>query len=175
MAIIANNNVIGTGFIAIYSGSNVAVGEAFQCASSIITSLVFRLKRVGSPTGNFVAKIYSSTGTYGTDAKPLALLATSDTQTAASLSTTAADITITFSGAQQITLSAATTYIAVLEYASGDASNYVAVMYTANSYAGNYSFYSGIWTSDSAVDMYFIANGTAPVATSQASFLLNMI
>ena len=75
-------------------GQAITLDKAYK-----ITSVKFYLKKVGSPTGNLYAKLYASTGTVGTDAKPTgAVLATSGAYNVASLTTSYQLIEFTFSG-----------------------------------------------------------------------------
>lgn len=81
-------------------------------------------KKLGSPTGNIVVKIFAHTGVYGTNSQPTgAALATSDNVNITTLTTTRALISFTFSGAQQISLTSGTNYVAVVFYSGGDGSN----------------------------------------------------
>jgi hypothetical protein len=100
-----------------------AKGEAFTCAVSgkKITSVSIWVSKEGSPTGTAVAKIYSVTGTVGTNAVPNALLATSDTVNLSTFPTwsTKEARSFAFSGANQITLTNGTDYAVTVEV-SGD-------------------------------------------------------
>lgn len=127
--------------IATYSESNVVIGstgllwsghqpwqfEAFQNISSNYTldNVILYLRKSGTLTGNITAKIYSHTGTFGTNGVPNALLATSDNVLANSISAspTFALQTFTFSGINRITLTPGTAYCLVISYVAGDNGN----------------------------------------------------
>lgn len=100
--------------------------ESFQVLSSgTLSHCAFLLKKLGSPTGNLVSKIYAIGGTYGTNAIPTgSALAASDNFSVSALSQDYNLHTITFSGVNQITLSP-NYYCVTLEYASGTATDTV--------------------------------------------------
>jgi len=118
----------------------------------------FRLKKVGSPTGNITAKLYAHTGTYGTSSTPTgAVLATSAVIPATRLRTAGYDeFEFVFDGAQQYTLTASTYYAIAVAY-TGDASNYVQVDgVDTTGHGGNRSDYNTtVWTADATDDLWF--------------------
>lgn len=61
----------------LYGGWYMGAGQAFTAYPTYLTSVKFYLKKVATPTGKGYAALYSKTGTYGSTAKPLAVLATS--------------------------------------------------------------------------------------------------
>lgn len=107
------------------STSRIGYGQSFTAsANGTITNCQFYLKRTGIISGNAYAKIYAHTGTYGTDSKPTgSALATSDAFDVSAVSDSAALHTLSFSGANQISLTSGTYYVLTLEYGGGDASN----------------------------------------------------
>src|SRR4051794_17327180 len=79
----------------------VGAGQAFTAAGASLGSSRFYLKKVGSPTGNVVSKLYALTGTLGTNGKPTgAALAASDAVDASTLPTSFALVTFPFGGNQ---------------------------------------------------------------------------
>lgn len=136
------------------------LGQSITGDGQQIGSCKFYLKKDGSPTGNITASIYAHSGTFGT----------SSVGTGSALVTSAAiDITtlttsyqlITFTFASPLTLSAATNYVLVVEFASGDSSNklIVGVDNSSGTHAGNMTryLYTGSWFAASAVDTAFYA------------------
>lgn len=156
MAIIDSYDTSNYSFVQyLYAGSVTQCGQCFTVsAESIISSCMFYLNTIGSPTGNVVAKIYQLTGTIGTNGKPDGvLLATSEPIDAATLP---ADFTEHhFSFGTPPTLSA-DDYCIGVEYTGGSSSHKVGVGLdnTSPTHAGNqwtytsptYSAYSGVDT-----------------------------
>ena len=97
-------------------------GQTFTGDGGTLNSAKFYLRKLGSPTGNIVAKIYSHSGTFGTDGIPDTLLATSDNVDVATLSDFPdfSLITFTFSGDQKITLDNGVYYCLSIEYSGSD-------------------------------------------------------
>jgi len=117
-------------FDTIYGASSVVfIGESFtNVNSATLSGAKFYLKKAGTPTGNATAKIYAHSGTFHTTGIPTgAALATSDSFNVATLTTSFALISFTFSGANAITLSAGTNYFIVITYAGGDISNNIII------------------------------------------------
>lgn len=144
---------------------NTAYGQSFIVGGSNVTldSCIFYLKlRTGVLTGTVVAKLYASTGTLGSTAKPTgAALATSDTINASTLTSSYVATTFNFSGANRITLSASTVYIITVWYPTGigDVMD-AAAGYDASSPsgAGNYSETGDAgsnWTAFSSIDFIY--------------------
>lgn len=155
--------------VPLYSGSWTSFGQSFTGAGGALASAVFYFRKFGSPTGNIIVKVYSHSGTFGTNGVPNALLATSDNVDVSTLSPspTYALQTFTFSGAEQITLVAATKYFAVVEYTGGDGSNYPVPGYDGSSptHAGNSAFYpdTGAWLADATIDaIFYVYDNTNP-------------
>lgn len=151
-----------TGSNAINSGGNTAAGQAFTGNGEKLRSARFSIKRVGSPTGNVVAKLYANTGTFGTTGKPTgSALATSTT---IDITTLASDsynlIPFNFDGTYRMVNGV--NYVIVIEYSTGgDASNNLSVSFTfAGGHAGNPSFFNGSsWTALGSGDITFYVNG----------------
>ena len=102
------------------------MGQSFQTTeSTTLDSCKFNLKKVGSPTGNATAALYSHSGTYGSTGIPDTLLATSDNFDISSLSTSYSLATFNFSGANRVELSASTDYFIVVLYEDGIVDNYL--------------------------------------------------
>lgn len=90
-----------------------------------ITSAKFYLTRYGNPPGNYVMKLYTHQGVYGSSSKPDVLLATSDSLAASGISVypTWGLKEAVFSGANQVVLDPNTHYVISLEYSGGDNNN----------------------------------------------------
>lgn len=121
----------------------------------------FQLKKVGSPTGNIVAKLYAHSGTLGTSSIPTgAALATSTNVDVSTLTTSYAIIDFVFNESNWFQFVANTNYVIALEYSGGDVSNYVHVGYDASTpgHAGNKSTQAAsTWTAQSGHDCCFTA------------------
>ena len=159
-------------------GSVTGVGQAFavSLADRKLDSCKFYLKKVGSPTGNIVAKLYSHTGTYPTSSLPDTLLATSDAVSITTLTTSSALITFTFSGAERIDLST-TNYVITCEYSGGDASNLLQAGYdeTSPTHGGimeiQMAILSGAWGTATGQDLCFYVYGASPAGKGGLTLL----
>ena len=159
-----SNQNTGTG---LDSTGYTDISQSFTGAGGALASAVFYLRKVGSPTGNTVAKVYSHTGSFGSTSTPNTLLATSDNVDVSTLSTSYGLKTYTFSGAQQITLVAGTKYCVVVEYTGGDGANQMVVGTdsTSPSHAGNIAFYpnTGAWLASASFDAcFYVYDNTNP-------------
>lgn len=150
----------------VYAGYIISYGQSFSVSTYnyTLTSAKFYLKKFGSPTGNITAEIFAHTGTYGSNGKPTgSALATSDAVSIAGLSTSSQLISFTFSGVNQITLSAGTKYVVVVTYNGGDSSNGLSVGgdNVTRSASGNasYSTDNTSWTAYAAIDVIFYVYG----------------
>lgn len=146
----------------LHNNGTEGVSQSFvPDANYKLTRAAFFINRKGSPTGTAVVKIYAATGTHGTSAKPTgSALATSDTLDPSVLSTDRKVVSFTFSGAEQITLTAGTTYCVALEYGdSGDFNNAIEAGsdYTGAIHEGNGASLTPtpLWHADAALDMCF--------------------
>ena len=161
----------------LYAGSTYVFGQCFtNTSTSTLGSATFKLKKVGTPTGSGYAYVYAITGTYGTSGRGTGSpIATSDAFDVSTLTTGYVDITFTFSGANQITLSASTYYVITVGSNNGNSSNYVHVRYAAfNSptHSGNQCTYNGsTWSYQGSRDGYFYVRTTAPVGTNKNIFM----
>jgi len=151
-----------------------AAGQSFQCGGDFkITSCVFYMRKLGSPTGNAYAKLYAHTGTYGTSSLPTgAVLGTSDAFDLSTLNSAAWELkTFTFTGAEQYQMSS-NYYVIIFENPSSgtiDGSNYTRMGCDASSptHGGNIVRYAnGAWGADNARDMCFYVYGDAVGALS---------
>lgn len=166
---------------------NTTTGNAqsFTPASTgTLGSVKFWLKKVGSPTGNAICKIYAHSGTYGTSSVPTgAALASSANFDVTTLTTSYQLITFTFSGANQITLTGGTRYCVAFEQVSG--ANWPALNVpkmggdsSSPTHGGNRAFFqTGSWSASSTFDLVFYVLTTAPntplldkVSTTDAGF-----
>jgi hypothetical protein len=153
----------------LYSGSYTKAGQSFtvDTYNYVLDSVAFILHRSGSPSGNCYAVIYGHSGTYGTSSVPTgSVLATSDAVSASSLYSISTTTTFTFSGANKITLSADTHYIACIVYEGGNSSNFIVIkMKASGSHDGNECVYSSssTWLYTSGTDTAFYVYGDVSV------------
>jgi hypothetical protein len=167
----------GTDYPLYYTYSN-PWGQTFACGANLtLDSAKGYFKPDGSPGGNITAKIYSITGTHGTDGKPGTLLATSDVVAGSSIYSQRL-VTFNFSGANRISLAAGTNYCIAFFESTGSFGGR-AMLGGDNSsptHGGNF-FYSSnggsTWTVYESVDACFYVYGEL-AATPGASFLLLM-
>lgn len=155
------------------AANNSGFGQTFTGTGLTLGSCKFYLKKVGAPTGNATAIITAiGVGTFGTTAVPSSpgaptVLATSDNLDVSTLPTTQALVTLTFSGANRITLTNGTHYCISLEYSGGSSGNSIAMATdaTASTHPGN-AFYKdgsispGYTTSGISEDMCFYIYST---------------
>lgn len=139
-------------------GNATITGQAQSFSNGVVaqylTRVHARLKKVGSPTGNLVAKIYTHSGVFGTSSVPLASQATSDNLDVAKLTTSYQELEIGFS--TQFEMLASTNYVIAFEYSGGDASNYVHIEGdSTGTHAGNKSQNAAGWTAQAAEDLWF--------------------
>lgn len=158
-------------FYSIGNTLNLAAGQAFYNRNNVILdSCKLYIKKIGSPTGNVTVKLFAMGGTFGSSAVPTgSALATADVLNIATLTTSFAVKTFSFSGAQRITLSADTHYCLVVYYSGGDGSNALEVGRDASSpsHSGN-AFFSNdgtTFTAQTIYDMCFYVYG-ANIAVS---------
>lgn len=161
----------------VYNGSFVALGQSFtNTFSDKLGSVVFYLKKLGSPTGNITASVYAHTGTYGTSSKPTGTaLATSSAIDISTLTTSAKLITFNFTGVNQIVLSSSTHYVAVINFSGGDDNNAleVGVDISTPTAPGNMSIYFPPWIAFSNQDIAFYVYA-ADIATSKLSKIIKL-
>lgn len=142
--------------------------QCFVAKGGNLSTSKFDLKKTGAPTGNSTSKIYAVSGTCGVDAIPTgAALATSGTLDVSTLTTSFVLTTFTFTGGNQIALTAGTSYFVSVEYTGGDASNRVDVGNdnTSPTDPGNAALETtGTWVVEASYDIvyYVIASGSAP-------------
>ena len=168
-------------------GNNQA-GQDFAVSGNnfTLTSVQLALQRVGSPTGSGYAEIYAFTGTYGTNGLPTgSALATSDAIDVSTISTSINVFsTLTFSGSNQITLTAGSYYFIVFSFTGGDTSNYIYFGWDSTGSHGDsaYLLSGGSWTHTSgAAPFYAYGNPqhsitksleyTTPTITLSARFI----
>jgi len=137
------------------------IGQAQSFANGVnaqyLTRVRVKLKKVGAPTGNLVAKLYAHSGTFGTSSIPTgAALATSVNFDVSKLTTAYLEYEIAFT--TQFEMLASTNYVISFEHAAIDGTNYVSVQGLAatGTAAGNRSqLVSTTWTATSTDDLYF--------------------
>lgn len=105
-------------------GQTIKIGATNAWYPTLVSFWMY--KSVGSPTGPVTAKIYATTGTYGSYTNRQGLIATSTNSIDASaISGIATQYDFTFSGTTRLEKNVM--YIVTLDYAGGDASNRLAV------------------------------------------------
>ncbi len=154
------------GSVTIGSADNQAVGQAFTGNGKNLDSCKFYLLKNETPTGNAVAKLYASTGTFGTNAKPNGTaLAVSNNLDVSTLTGSFQLKTFTFDGTY--TLVNGTKYIITIEYSDASSVD-VGSDSSSPSHLGNYSENSGSWSGYSSIDLCFYIYSTDPLnATTQ--------
>lgn len=147
------------------TGATRAFGQTFTGNGEQIVSARFYIGGHANPTGNAFAKIWTMTGTFGTNGNAGTLLATSDA-TDVSTFGAAALRTFMFSGANQYTTVNATKYVVTCEYDGGSTSTFnIEVHYdSTGTHPGNFVFqnvgdvYTGL---DAGIDTCFYVDGVA--------------
>jgi hypothetical protein len=121
--------------------------QEFHGNGKSLTSAKFYVAKLGSPTGNIVAKLWAQTGTFGSGTGTGSPLATSDTINIANLTTSQVLTEFTFS--TPYTLQNGTIYVIGVGYEGGDSSNclQVGIDGTTKSDDGGatYLYYNGTW------------------------------
>ncbi len=158
------------------SSTRAAVGQSFTVSTSASTyklsSAKFRCgSKTGNPQGIGHAVLYALSGTYGTNSKPTgSALATSDDFAFSSI-TAGQWFTLTFSGAQQIIVTAGSKYGIAFQADSAttlDGSNSISINYDSvtKTHSGNYFEHeSGAWSS-TTVDTPFYVYGQPELPVS---------
>lgn len=150
------NTETGNDFI-VGDGTNVAIGQSFSngAVAQNLTRTSFRLKKVGSPTGNLTVKLYAHSGAFGTSSIATgAALATSVNLDVATLTASYLEKEIAFT--TQYLMDASTNYVISVEYTDGDGSNYVHIEGdTTGTHAGNRATKTGAWAANAAEDLWF--------------------
>ncbi len=150
--------------------------QSFTGDGSTLGSVKIYMKKTGSPGFNPTVNIYAHSGTFGTSSVPTgAALATSDSVTEASISTSLSLITFTFSGANQITLTNGTKYcVGATVWDTGSGANCYAIGKDTSSpsHSGNYATIDVFWSADSTTDMpfYVLSNSNAKLDTLHDDF-----
>ncbi|MCK5061761.1 hypothetical protein KAR28_04370 [Candidatus Parcubacteria bacterium] len=144
-------------YTSLYNNYCIKIGQSFTGDGSALDSCKFYLKKLGSPTGNATATIYAHTGTFGTDGTPTgSVLATSGNLDVSNLTETLTLTTLTFAGAEKITLANGTKYFVLLEYSGGDNDNNARIGFDVDgTHNGNFARYTDVWTSNSSYDLIF--------------------
>jgi hypothetical protein len=163
-----------------YSGDSEFIGasyrtivsQSFTGKAGNLTGCKFYLSKVGNPTGNITAKLYSHSGTFGISSLPDTLLATSDNVDITTLTGDFQDIIFNFTGAEQYLLEDDTYYCITIEYSGGNLSNFIRIQVdeTTASHSGNLSRYDAFdgWVIYNTVDLifYVYASGSEPADTA---------
>jgi hypothetical protein len=141
----------------LYSGSATGTAQSITGDGNDLTSVTLYLRKVGTPTGNAVVKLYAHQGVFGTDSRPTGVaLATSKNLNVANLTTGYVLTKIDFDDSEFYTLANGTKYCISIEYSGGGAANRLEVGYDqGGSHGGNKSTYTGSWAADGTDDLCF--------------------
>lgn len=158
------------------SGDYKVGGQSFTGDGGVLANAQFNLYKTSSPTGSIYAKIYAHSGTFGTDSVPTGSpLATSDAVDVSTLGGSAAWVTFTFTGANKITLTAATRYVVVIDAASIAATGNVLVAtdYASTTHPGNMVLYFDAWEADGTYETLFkVHKDTGATSTTMTKGLV---
>jgi hypothetical protein len=144
------------------------IGQTFVSGGGTLIKSTFYCRRVLSPTGNVFSKLYALSAGVPTGSA----LAVSDAVVASTLSASTTLTDFNFSGVNQITLAAGTSYGIVVEFTGGDASNYVQVGTDATSptHSGDMLYFLTAWALDTGEDVPFyvyVSRGAPAAALSR--------
>lgn len=137
------------------AGGQVGVSQSFTGNGTTAYSVRFKLKKVGSPTGNATFAIYAHSGTFGTSSIPTGSALTSGTIDVTTLTTSPAYYDVVVS---PYTLVNATKYVAAVTYSGGtNGVHEVWVDYSNTSvHGGNMAtLASSTWSAASTSDAQF--------------------
>jgi hypothetical protein len=153
------------------------MGQSFTSIGGTLSTVVFYMDRQDPITGSVYATIYAHSGTFGTNSVPTgSALATSNAVSASSLNIqpNPAQVTFTFSGINQIVLSAGVNYVVVVGFEDDTQAVRGFVDNTSPTDPGNSSTFNGSSWSSSSSDMSFYVTTTAGVAPTllQPQYLL---
>ena len=158
--------------------SSQLMGQSFEVQNTCtLDSLIIDMKTNSSPSGSFQFEIYAMTGTYGSTSKPTgSVLATSDTVTVGSLTSSYATYTVYFTGANAIAMTAGQRYCLVCNYANTSFPNSIYLKNkTPSFHGGNQSYQSGgTWTELGAYDVVFNLQGNTGGSSVNSNFLAFM-
>lgn len=151
--------------------TDTAYGQSFLASANYtLTACRFYLRKHAQylPTGSAYAKIYTHSGTYGTNSVPTGdPLATSGAIDVTTLSVYPdyAWVSFTFSGENQIALVSGTRYVVAVEY-TGSGTSLIQIELDASSpsHGGNSSYLTGSWVSYPGWDLAFEVYGEEPTS-----------
>lgn len=151
-------------------GSFGGWGQSFTATASTLKTCKFYLKKLGSPTGNAVAKVYAISGVSGSTATPTGSpLAVSDNFDVSTLTTSYGLKTFSFSGDNQISLSG--DYCVTIEYSGGDVSNHVLVgVGTDQSDDGNGARLTTVWNVSTLDVCFYVLADVVSYTTPSGPF-----
>lgn len=154
--------------------STQSFAEVFEAVNSAtLDSLIIDMKTNGTPTGSFNFQIYAITGTYGSTAIPTGSpLATSDTITVASLTSSYATYTVTFSGANRISIISGGQYAVACNYTNTPYPNAIFLKIKTPSFYGGNSAYkaTGTWNAFATHDLLFDLQGVSASGNTSSFF-----
>lgn len=148
---------------ALYYGSSTALSQSFTGDGNTVTGCQFYLRKVGAPTGVITAKLYTHSGTYGTDSVPTGSpLTTSDPVDATSL--TGSAVLYDFIFPTPYTTVNGTKYCIVVEYSDSFSNSYNEVDgwrdSSSSTASGNYAEYITAWTAYPADLIFYVKKGS---------------
>lgn len=136
-------------------------------------------KGTAVPTGTLALRVYAHTGVFGVSSMPTgSALAVSDTFDPNTLTNTLTSTKFTFSGANQIALTAGTPYALSLEYTDGGGSHTIQMKIISgnpNYHPGNNAYKSGsTWVVDSGVGAntdleFYVSDNDTPFIRTKVS------
>jgi len=148
-------------YYSLYAGVSYVMGQSFQSPSipRYLRYVEFKQQRLGSPTGNVIAKLWAHTGSFGSSSKPTGgALATSDAVDITSIPSVSPGI-IRFTFSIPYLLDASTYYVISCSSNNGNSSNLIRIFYSSSGgHEGNLSYSSNesAWSVIAGEDVGFI-------------------
>lgn len=164
--------------------NNSAVAQIFTpSVPGLIQSAAFSLSKVGSPTGNIIAKLYNISGSYGSTAIPSGgSLLSSSTVDASTLTGSQTEYSFNFgrTSLNNSPLLVGNNYAISVEYSGGDANNYVYVGSAAQATppggnSANKGVASGTWLAQSTDLVFSVLVYQFTVSESLALVKVNLL
>jgi hypothetical protein len=154
------------------------VGQSFTAMDGWIDSVTLYLVKTGNPSGNAVVRLYTHTGTFGTDSRPGTVLATSASVPLSAITATGSTLqAVSFTFPTPVQLTAGQQYVFAINSPNGDTSNYIAVRTDVSlpTHPGNptYSTTGSTWTVQTIVDLGFVVYET-PLDTNPPVITANV-
>lgn len=151
--------------------SRTQFGQTFAVTTDLILdSCKFYMCKANSPSGNFTAKVYAMTGTFGTNGVPTgSALAISDPIVASSISTSFTLYTLNFTGANRITLVGGVNYCILIDYPGADRIK-IGEDVSSPSHGGNaFSFVSPNYTAGTGDTCFYVYGSDLNISVSDST------